>query len=38
MNLQETGWRVWGMAWIDMSQDREKFQAFMNETNNFLVS
>ena len=30
MDLQETGWMVGGMYWIDMFQDREKLQAFVN--------
>jgi hypothetical protein len=30
MGLQETGWRVGGMDWIDMFQDREKLQVFVN--------
>jgi len=38
MDLQETGWKVWGMDWIDMSHDLEKLQAFVNEANHFLVS
>jgi hypothetical protein len=34
MDLQEVGW---GMYWIDLAQDTEKWQALVNAAMNLLV-
>jgi len=36
MDIQEKGWRV--MDWIDLAQDRESWQAFVNAVMNLRVS
>ena len=35
MDLQEVGWR--GMDWIDLAQDRDRWQALVNAVMNLLV-
>ena len=35
MDVQEVGW---GMKWIDLAQDRDKWRAFINTVMNLRVS
>ena len=35
MDLQEVGW--WGMDWIDLAGERERWHAFVNMVMNLLV-
>ena len=35
MDLQEVGW--YGMDWIDLAQDRDRWEALMNLVINILV-
>jgi hypothetical protein len=35
MDLREVGWE--GMDWIDLAQDRDRWQALVNEVMNFRV-
>ena len=35
MDLQEVG--CWGMDWIDMAQDRDRWQALVNSEMNLMV-
>jgi len=35
MDLQEVGW--WGMDWIDLAQDRDRWQALANAVMNLQV-
>jgi hypothetical protein len=37
MDLQEVGWGGGGMDWIDMAQDRDRWQALVNAVMNLRV-
>jgi hypothetical protein len=37
MDLREIGWGVWGVEWIQLAQDRDRWRAVVNAVMNLRV-